>query len=139
MIQHPQEDKILLVKRKIQDEWFYEPIGGRVEVDFLGKKAETLEECIQRESLEETGVEIQHLQYVGSYYFFWLHHPNTCSICALFFATVKGSFRAFKTVTQEACGATYPVWVSLQDVMVQAIRFNPRHVGLERLIMSRIF
>lgn len=70
MIQHPKEGKVLLVKRKIQDEWFYEPIGGQVEVNFLDQKAETLEECVQREAIEETDLRIQRLQYVGRYYFF---------------------------------------------------------------------
>lgn len=108
MIQHPKEGKVLLVKRKIQDEWFYEPIGGQVEVNFLDQKAETLEECVQREAIEETDLRIQRLQYVGRYYFFWLQHPDTCSICALFFATAKGSLDSYKTVVQEQCGATVP-------------------------------
>lgn len=129
MIQHPKEDKVLLVKRKIQDEWFYEPIGGQVEVNFLDQKAETLEECVQREAIEETDLRIQRLQYVGRYYFFWLQHPYTCSICALFIATVKGALDICKTVFQEQCDAMYSVWGSLQDLNAHTIWFNPRYVG----------
>ncbi len=53
IIKHPtQPDKILLIKRN----GHYEPAGGKVEINFEKKMAESLEQCAIREAQEELGL-----------------------------------------------------------------------------------
>jgi len=85
IIKHPtKHNTILLIKRQIHGQIFYEPAGGKAEINFEKKKAENLEECAIREIQEELGLNIKIEEYVGSYYFFWTIDPTKCSLCAVF-------------------------------------------------------
>src|SRR5580692_4930153 len=86
---HEKKDMLLLVKRTIYGKTYYEPAGGKVEVDFANKKAESLEECADREIKEELGVSINIKGYIGSYYFFWHIDLKKLSVCALFDGFIK--------------------------------------------------
>lgn len=71
IIRHPSDsNKILLVKRTIGKQISYEPAGGRININFQEKKAESLEECALREVREELGLIVKLERYIGSYYFF---------------------------------------------------------------------
>lgn len=85
LLKYPEDNtKILLVRRMINEKYFYEPAGGKVEIDFKNRKAESLEECAIREAKEELGVTVEINEYLGSYYFFWSIDPNKFSSCVVF-------------------------------------------------------
>lgn len=69
-------NKVLLGKRTITGG--YEPLGGTLESN------ETPEEALHREIMEEAGLSIRILSYVGSYRFYWYTNPSNCTICMLF-------------------------------------------------------
>lgn len=69
-------NKVLLGKRTITGG--YEPLGGRLD------QHETPEEALHREILEEAGLSIHILSYIGSYRFQWYTDPSHCTVCMLF-------------------------------------------------------
>lgn len=79
------KDRILLAKRTVKNLNFYEPAGGRVEINPKLKIAETLEECAIREIKEELGCIIKLDEYIGSYYFFLVYCSRKLQyLCSIF-------------------------------------------------------
>ena len=137
IVTHPHHDQILLVKREKKGIFSYEPAGGRVEVDFDQKCAETFEVCAHREIKEELGVHIDTLVYVGSYSFFWSKRENTCSICALFLAQMREGGEV-NASTDEGCYPAYPEWISAQAILDGHVPFSPSAVGLPDLMKKAV-
>jgi ADP-ribose pyrophosphatase YjhB (NUDIX family) len=133
IIKHPESDEILLIKRSMDPTAGFEAAGGRVEIDFKNRTAENLEQCIVRETAEELGLQIETLRYIGSYYFFWSIKENACSICAVFLATVS-SVNNMKKQSVDACGTIYPIWVKIDDILIDQISIEKQHVGLSKII-----
>lgn len=133
VIRHPSDtDKILLIKRNA----YYEPAGGKVEVDFEKKIAESLEQCAIREVQEELGLAVSIDYYLGSYYFFWSIAPNKCSSCAVFVGTIVSQDPTF-TANADTCELPMePAWVSVSDILSKAVRVDPVYVGLENLLYN---
>lgn len=67
---------IILGKRTITQ--CYEPLGGTLQ------GTETFEEALHREILEEAGIEIEILGYIGGYRFQWYTEPKNTTICILY-------------------------------------------------------
>jgi 8-oxo-dGTP pyrophosphatase MutT (NUDIX family) len=87
LVRDPKDiSKLLLITRYVNGTYYYEPAGGKVEVDYEQQTAETLEDCAICEAHEELGVSVSIDRYLGSYYFFWAIDQNKCSSCALFLA-----------------------------------------------------
>ena len=139
IIKHPSDrNKILLVKRYVDNKIFYEPCGGKVEIDYDKKKAESLEECVVREALEELGLLVKIEKYIGSYYFFWTIDKNKCSSCALFVGNIVGEDANFTDNADQCELPIEPEWVTIEDIVNKKIRFNKSHIGLENLIMNNL-
>ncbi len=139
ILKYPHDNsRILLIKRLINGKYFYEPAGGKLEIDFTAKKAENLEECAIREAKEELGVTIKINNYVGSYYFFWSIDPNKCSSCAVFSADIIEADPAFTMNADECELETEPAWVTLEDLKNKKITFDQNHNNLETLIMGYV-
>ena len=150
ILRHPSDrTKILLIKRTIHGIVYFEPAGGRVEVNFERKIAETLEECAIREAKEELGLTVTVDRYIGSYYFFWTIDPNKCSSCAVFIGTVidpnidnldvyidQIKTEGFITNTDTNELHFEPIWITLDDVLSQKVRINDTHVGLKEIILN---
>lgn len=133
IIKHPtQSDKILLIKRN----GHYEPAGGKVEINFEKKIAESLEECAIREAQEELGITISIDQYIGSYYFFWSIAADKFSSCALFIGTIVSQDPTF-TANADTCEFTAePAWVSIDDLLNKKVEIDPLYIGLESLLLN---
>lgn len=69
---------IILGKRTITQS--YEPLGGTLQY------TENFEEALHREILEEAGIKIEILDYIGSYKFEWYTQPKNTTICVLYSA-----------------------------------------------------
>lgn len=137
MVQHPTLDQVLLVMRERSGIFYGEPCGGRVEIDWHQKRAETLEVCAQREAMEELGVEIYDLKYVGNYTFFWTKRENVCSICVLF--TAKTHFTGeIKAVADEGCYPAYPQWIAMEDILSEKVLMDPTPLGLASLMQGAV-
>ena len=137
IIAHPEKDEILLIKRSLEPTTGYELAGGRVEIDFISKKAESLEECVCREAYEELGTQIETLKYIASYYFFWTIKENACSVCAVFFGTVSSIGHIKQGI--ESCGNIYPIWVKIDDILNDKIYIEKQHVGLSKILKDLAF
>ena len=135
IIQHPYLDQVLLVQRERSGIKLFEPCGGRLEIDFSKKYAESLEKCAQREAMEELGVGIYDLEYMGSYAFFWTKRDNVCSVCVLFFAKTEFSGDIHRVADAE-CYPAYPKWVSADDLLSENARIDPAALGLKELIQK---
>lgn len=137
IIRHPSDvNKILLIKRHVRGSIYYEPAGGKVEIDFENKVAESLEECAIREAKEELGFTIDIDGYLGSYYFFWIIAPNTCSSCAVFMGKVLDEDITFSGNADSCELAIEPVWVTIDDILEKRIPIDPSYVGLESILMN---
>ena len=137
LIKHPSDaTKILMVKRFVNGNISYEPAGGKIEVNFKEKKAETLEECAIREAREELGLLISIENYIGSYYFFWSIDPKKFSSCALFTGTIIAHDKDFKRNADTCELPIEPAWVSLDEFVNKKAPIDSLHVGLEDLIMN---
>jgi 8-oxo-dGTP pyrophosphatase MutT (NUDIX family) len=130
------KDMILLVKRTVDNKVYYEPAGGRVDVNFEAKTAESLEECARREILEELGVVVDIQEYIGSYYFFWSIDLRTISVCALFEGTITHIDSEFSGNTDFSEFPIEPVWVSIESILDGSVAISPVYVGLEKLMKS---
>lgn len=137
IIRHPSDaGKILLVRRNIRGAIYYEPAGGKVEVDFEKRVAESLEECAIREVQEELGITVELEGYVGSYYFFWIIAPKKCSSCAVFIGKIVDDDPSFYG-NADACElAIEPAWVNIDEILEKQIPIDPSYVGLESLLMN---
>jgi NADH pyrophosphatase NudC (nudix superfamily) len=129
--------RILLVKRTFANGTvFYEPAGGRLEVDVVNQRAESLEECARREVLEEMGLHIQLERYVGSYYFFWSKDPTKGCSCAVFVGTIASSETTFTGNPDTTEEPLEPVWVTRDEIVSKAVPLPPVLVGLESVILD---
>ena len=137
IIKHPTEkNTILLLKRQIKAELFYEPPGGRVEYDAACKVAEKLEECALREVKEELGVDVRLGRYIGSYYFFWTIDPRICSLCAVFTAAIDMTARIDCSSNADPHeGSFEPVWVTQEEVVQDRIVIHENLVGLKKILL----
>jgi len=127
--------KILLIRRNVTGIISYEPAGGRAEIDYMTLKAESLEECVQREAQEELGYVVHVQQYIGSYTYFWPHDTNKCSSYAVFVGTAVEKIENFTGNGDKDCWPIEPVWVTYDDIRNQKIIINPTHQGLRALVL----
>lgn len=112
----------------------YEPAGGKLNISFVGKKAETFEECAIREAHEELGVEISIKDYIGNYYFFWSINANCMSSCVVFSALLLKSDLSFNANKDCEEFPVDPRWVHVQDIINGNISIDKQFVGLEGLM-----
>ncbi len=137
IIRHPSNtNKILLVRRSVRNAVFYEPAGGKAEIDFEKRVAENLEECALREVREELGLTVKIEQYLGSYYFFWVIDPSKCSSCAVFVGSIVDEDRNFVSNADVNELPIKPAWVTIDDILDKKISIDASYVGLEELIMN---
>lgn len=137
IIKHPTDSHtILLVKRTVQEKTFYEPAGGRAEINFEKRSAESLEECAIREVQEELGFIISIEQYIGSYYFFWTIDPQKCSSCALFVGNILEIDQNFKNNTDKTELPIEPAWITMDYIIQRKIPIDASQVGLEKLLVQ---
>jgi|GEM_PF-1644140 8-oxo-dGTP pyrophosphatase MutT (NUDIX family) len=133
VVRHPLDaEKILLVQRNA----YYEPAGGKLEIDFSTRTAENLEQCAIREAREELGLMVSIEQYIGSYYFFWSIDPNKFSSCAVFVGEIVAQDPAFITNADSSELRIDPVWVSVNDILDKKVRVDPLYIGLEDLLID---
>lgn len=130
-----QLDKMLLIYREINGTAGYEAAGGRVEVNFQSKSAETFEECAIREIKEEIGVDVKLISYLGSYTFFWDVKDNTCSNCVVFLGEVIGG--AINNENSDLTEIAYEIrWVGISDVLNGCVPVRDSHSGLKLLLIK---
>lgn len=128
--QHP--DKILLIQRN----GFYEPVGGKLEVNFMTKQSELLEVCALREAREELGVDIEIKNYIGNYYFFWSIDPKKFSSCVVFMGTLLRQDPAFVRNSDTCEFEVQPAWVLKRDILTGKIPIDPMFIGLQELLIK---
>ena len=140
LILHPTEDKLLLVSRVINGQIVFEPAGGRLDVDFDQKIAETFEECAIREAKEELNLDIKLGAYVGNYHFFWerVPHPSirAFTICNVYMAESISDFSQLNKVGDLDSAPVYPQWVSYESILNGKIPFADSCIGLKDIIYS---
>lgn len=132
------DKKILLIKRTVEGVISYEPAGGRAEIDYDAFYAESLEECVKREALEELGVSVTIEGYVGSYTYFWPHDMGKCSSYAVFVGKVERRVENFMGNGDKDCWPVEPAWVTYDDIIDNKININPTHKGLRELILKSL-
>jgi 8-oxo-dGTP pyrophosphatase MutT (NUDIX family) len=133
IIVHPENpERILLIKRN----GYYEPVGGKLEVDFGAKKAESLESCTVREAKEELGIDIKIEGYVGSYYFFWSIDPSKFSSCAVFAGKLLAQDATFISNADTGEFEVLPAWVTRSDIRQQKMVIDPLFVGLINVLLT---
>lgn len=125
---------LLLMEKKLSDGGlYYEPGGGRLEVDFESKKAESLEQCCVREAREELGLSVEIVGYLGSYPFFW-DRSEACSVCGLFEVALCDDVAEFEVIhSQDDCGDVVFRWVQISD-LGQKVHWSPNLRGVGELI-----
>lgn len=136
LIINPKSDDILLAFRNKTD--FYEPVGGRLYVDIVSKKSESIEECVIRECYEETKLKISHIDFVGTYHYFWSNCSKSYSFCLLYSTFVESDFNFSENIVMEeekSCSIRL-VKCRIKDILEKKILFNPSHIGLENLIIK---
>lgn len=137
ILQHPtKHDTILIVKRHLPDSVSYEPVGGRLNIDFERKISESIEECAIREVQEEIGLIISLERYIGSYYLFWTTEDSQGCSCSLFVGTIVNKDSHYKGNPDTEEEPLEPVWVSYDDILSKKIIFNPAQIGLEKLVLD---
>jgi NADH pyrophosphatase NudC (nudix superfamily) len=112
----------------------YEPAGGKLNISFVGKKAESFEECAIREAHEELGAEIVIKNYIGSYNFFWTINVNCMSACVVFSAVLIKLDDNFSENKDCEEFPVKPVWVHAQDIVNGNISIDRQFIGLESLM-----
>ncbi len=140
IILHPTEDKLLLVSRVIDDQVVFEPAGGRLDVDFDQKIAETFEECAIREAKEELNLDIKLGVYLGNYHFFWKQVPDPSirafTICNVYMAESLSDFAQLNVVGDLESSPVYPQWVSYESILSRRVPFDDSCIGLQDIIYS---
>jgi NADH pyrophosphatase NudC (nudix superfamily) len=137
ILKHPTDaNKILLVRRDVRGKISYEPAGGKLEIDFLEKKAESLEECAVREAQEELGMTVKIERYLGSYYFFWTIDSSKCSSCVVFIGHIVQEDKHFIKNADSCELPIEPAWVTRDDIVTKKTPIDECHVGLETIILN---
>jgi 8-oxo-dGTP pyrophosphatase MutT (NUDIX family) len=122
----------LILKRPAYD--FYEPIGGQLETDFENQRLESIEDGVQRECLEELGLGIENLIYIGSYNYYWEKNGHY-DLCLLYTAFINSSLENLKKEDGPGKCLTIPEWVLIKDLLSNdRVKFNPNHLWLDSLI-----
>lgn len=126
-------NEILLVERTVQNMIFYEPAGGKIEINKHHNRLENFEECAIREIKEELGLNILITKYIGSYSFIWRINPNNTSVCVLFEGIIIGddSLSQFNTDRSEL--PIKPVWVNRNNI--ENLSIDPLHYNLKNLLL----
>lgn len=130
------ERRIYLLRREVRGTCCYEPAGGKLEVNWTTRKAESLEECAKREALEEMGVEISVDKYIGNYYFFWSIDKQAFSCCVLFAGMVLNKDANWINNYDECELPSHPESILIEDVLDGKIKIDPIFVGLEELLLK---
>ena len=137
IVKHPLDtNKMLLIKRNVNGFISYEPAGGRAEIHYENLYAESLEECVKREALEELGILVDIDSYIGSYTYFWPHDQSKCSNYAVFTGIILSKDKNFKGNGDKDCWPVEPIWVTKQDILNKKILINPTHKGLEEIMFN---
>lgn len=130
-------DKLLLIYREVNGNGGYEPAGGRVEVNFTDKTAESFELCAIREIKEEVGVDVKLLDYIGSYTFFWDTKADTCSSCVVFLGEITSG--EISNINLDTTEHPHEIkWVNKQDVLNGQVQIRDNHLGLKELLIKAV-
>lgn len=133
IIKHPDDkNKILLIYRRK----FYEPAGGRVEVNFKDRISESLEKCAIREVHEELGLHVSVDEYVGNYYFFWENNPSKFNSCTVFSGSIISIDSKFTTNADASEIGIESRWVHKDDILDDKLPINPYFIGLKELLID---
>ncbi|KKQ86321.1 MAG: NUDIX hydrolase [Candidatus Woesebacteria bacterium GW2011_GWB1_38_8b] len=92
----------------------------------LAKKNETLEETLEREVFEETGLKIVKMKYFKSYFSNFYGIPT---LAALYEISVSGKLKSSKEGT--------PAWIKPNDVMGELAYFNTKEAVLDYLKIKK--
>lgn len=137
LISPSKKDQFLLVKRTIDGLSGYEAAGGRVEADIPNLECENYEQCAVREIKEELGVDIEILNYLGSYSFFWSIKPNTCSCCVVYLGRIlSGEVSAINMDPNERSFESE--WISTQAILDSKINIRENHSGLRPILLQAV-
>lgn len=130
------ERRIYLLRREVRGVCCYEPAGGKIEVSWSQRKAESLEECAKREAQEEMGVEVSIDHYIGSYYFFWSIEHKAFSSCALFSGQIISKDPNWVNNYDTCELPSFPESVLIDDVIEGKIAIDPIFIGLKGILVS---
>lgn len=130
-------NELLLIYREINGKGGYEIAGGRLEVNFYENTGETFETCAIREIKEEIGVNIQLVEYLGSYVFFWDLRANTCSSCVVFLGEIING--EVSNVNLDKSESAYEIkWVDTDDIINNRITIKNNHIGLHAILTKAV-
>lgn len=137
LIDRANPGKLLLIYREVNGHGGYEAAGGRIEVNFNDKSAETFEMCALREIKEEVGVDAKILEYLGSYTFFWDLRENTCSSCVVFLGEIIGGEISSSNLDKSEF-AHETKWVDINDIKNNKIPLRDNHIGLHEILIKAV-
>lgn len=120
---YDKNNNILLGKRSITQS--YEPLGGTLQ------GTENFEQALHREIMEEAGIEIEILGYIGSYKFQWYTNTQNHTICVLFSAlTLQKPNKQSNPNEIEII----PQWINIDDI--EKIPIHPLQKEFKKLLLE---
>lgn len=127
-------NEILFLKKP---HWnLYEPVGGRLEIDFENMRSENIETCLIRECLEEINAEIRIESYLGNYNYFWTTDKKKYSFCLLFYGTIISDLKDLKLQDGSGTCKTEVEWINKNQIKEYNLPFNDNHIGLKELVYN---